>query len=719
MSETQSTSVVDACGQAMDLQRAGHLDQAAALYRSILDTDPAHAVANHCLGMLMIQRRRAEEGLPLLLVALNLEPQVPDYWLGVIEAQLQCDDIGAAQETLTLGRRHGLAGRAVDELATRVATRGRPAPPAATAHAKSKQKVGASHTEWKLARQLRKQDAALATLIAQKRIADAVVLARSMTERFPRHGLAWKRLGALLWWQGQAESAVLPMQNAVRLLPNDAEAHSNLGLVSLLRKRRDEALVLLQRAVDLDPTFAAAHYHLGMTHLVEHRFADAESSLQRAVALRPDYLTTEVKPVHSDLLFMRSHNPTVDPDMLFSEHRRFGELIEPPDALRHRHTNSQDPERRLRIGFVSGDFQDHSVAMFLEPVVARLNRMPEFDLRAYYNHVVEDAVTRRLKICMPQWHPVSGLSDRDFVQRIGDDGIDILVDLSGHTSQNRLRALACKPAPVQVSWLGYPGTTGLLSMDYYLADAEWLPPGRFDAQFTEKLVHLPDRWAFVPHADAPPVNRLPALEHGRLTFGSFHRWSKINNATLAAWAALLRALPDSTLLLAPISETQQPTAIASFAAHGIDASRLKFQGRRSMALYLGLHNQVDIGLDTQPYAGATTSMHSLSMGVPTLTIAGPTAAAHAGAGINRHVGLEAFVAGTPAEFVERGLYWAQHLSELAAIRADLRSHLARSPGGQPDLIVRHLSLAFRHMWRRWCQELPAESFASAALDPSA
>jgi predicted O-linked N-acetylglucosamine transferase (SPINDLY family) len=356
--------------------------------------------------------------------------------------------------------------------------------------------------------------------------------------------------------------------------------------------------------------------------------------------------------------------------------------------------------------------------MFLEPVVSRMAGSPGVSLHAYSNYAAEDKVTARLRGYFEHWHSVAGLPDPDLARQISEDGIDILVDLSGHTAENRLRTFARKPAPIQASWLGYPGTTGLTAVDYYIADPCWLPPGRFDSLLSEKLAYLPDRWAFEPHADASAVNELPALEAGRLTFGIFHRSGKINSLSLGLWCELLLELPDSSLLLAGISsEGEKETMIVRFAAHGIPRERLTFHERCSMEDYLALHQRVDIALDTQPFAGATTTMHSLSMGVPTLTVAGETSMGRAGTGIMAQVGLDGFVAASAADFARTGRYWAEHLTDLAVVRAGLRARLGSSPGGQPALIAAHLEGAFRHMWRRWCAGLPAESFHSCAPPP--
>jgi predicted O-linked N-acetylglucosamine transferase (SPINDLY family) len=655
--------------------------------------------------------------------------------LGYIEALIAAGQRDAATETLSLARRHGLTGQAVDDLAARLAA-------TASARTQPDEAIGCEVARSSALKPVkyRKNDRTrarpskpsrlslvgdqartLQSLIEKKRIPEALALARRITLRYPEHGPGWKQLGALLWWQNKCDEALIPMRNSVRLLPDDAEAHSNFGMALFRDKKIDEATQYFRRAIAIDPRCAAAHYHLGMYLVMEQQFAEAEASLRAAVSLRPDYLDAEVRPVYSDLLFLFSHNPQLDADTLFAEHRRFGELIETPlRAAWPRHANVKDPGRRLRIGFVSGDFRDHAVATFLEPLLAQLTQRHDVELHAYYNNDGDDWVTTRLRGFFHHWHPIAILSDVDATQAIIADGIDILVDLYGHTGLNRLAAFARKPAPIQVSWLGYPGTTGLQAMDYYLTDRHWLPPGRFDHLFTEKLVYLPDRWAFERHADVPAVNGLPALESGHLTFGSFHRSNKINDSTLRLWCDLLLALPHSSLLLAgTLPGAPRKTLIERFAAHGIPQGRLDFHERCSVPLYLALHHRVDLALDTHPYAGGTTTMHSLSMGVPTLTLAGTTPAGRAGAGILGQVGLDGFTATDDADFVAKGLYWARHLSELAEVRAGLPARMRLSPGGQPALFAAHFAGALRHMWRRWCAGLPAESFHSSALAPDA
>jgi predicted O-linked N-acetylglucosamine transferase (SPINDLY family) len=412
-----------------------------------------------------------------------------------------------------------------------------------------------------------------------------------------------------------------------------------------------------------------------------------------------------------------AHNQSVRADALFAEHCRYGEYFE--RSLRAswpRHANGRDPKRRLKVGFVSGDLFEHSVANFIGPIFAQLKDSLDMEVHVYYTNTLHDEVSRRLQGFCRHWNAIRDLSDVDLAAKIMQDGIDVLIDLSGHTRLNRLPMFARKPAPIQISWLGYPGTTGLKAMDYYFADSDWLPRNRCDPQFTEKLVYLPARWAFEPHACAPAVGSLPSLQTGHLTFGSFHRMEKISPSTRSLWSQLLLALPRTKLLLVGIArEHQRDELRQSFAAHGIAADRLAFHDRCPTNVYLELHHQVDIALDTQPYSGATTTMHSLSMGVPTFTVPGTTSQARACAGILGNIGLSGFVAADAGDLIEKARYWAERLPELAELRADLRPRLERSPLGQPSHIVRHFETALRHMWVRWCSRLPATSFATQDL----
>ena len=698
-------SADELCAKAVKLQIAGGLDVAEEIYRAILQAEPAHAAANHCLGLLLVHAGRPAQGLPHLLAALNGKPEIPDYWLGYLEALLLAGNVDEAKATLALGRQHGLAGKAVEDFAGRLAASVAPKPSV------ERQPTRASRR--REAQRARDDEDALLAVINQGRFADGRTLARSLTERYPERGLGWKVHGALLWAEQEQDEALAAMRTAVRLLPQDAEALRNLGAALNEVSLFEEAEICLRRAVQIDPQSIPAANDLGENHWLQGRPDEAEALFRSAIALTSRHPTTATTDkLYTGLLFSMSCNPGVDGDALFAEHCRAGEYLEGRRRVSQtRHSNDPDTKRRLQVGFVSGDLWNHSVANFIEPVVAQLQHSQNVELHAYYNKDFEDKVTRRLRGYFRHWCPVLRLTDEQLANQIREERIDVLIDLSGHTSLNRLRAFAHKPAPIQASWIGYPGTTGMRSMDYYLADKHFLPPGQFDRYFTEKLVYLPANVPFQPYDSAPPVNALPALTAGSIRFGSFNRLHKVNAATIKLWSELLRALPDATMLIGGIpQDSHQNSLIDQFAAQGIVRERLTFHPRCSMQAYLGLHHQVDICLDAYPYTGGTTTVHALWMGVPTLTVAGPTPAARQGAAILGQLELDDFIAGSTEDFVAKGVYWAKNLALLAQVRGDLRNRWQRSPARRPDRIAESLERALRHMWTRWCEGLPPESF---------
>ena len=716
-----------ACAEAMNHQIAGRLDLAEQIYRDIVNTEPKHAAANHCIGMLYVQRQRPREGLPYLLTALEANPQVPDYWLGYLEALLASGQGVEARQVFAVAQAHGLDGPAAQEFSRRLAPSTMPAvaaphpptaaphPLAAAARPAAAQPRSQRAERRRTGRAARGMERSLFGLVKSGNFAEALRAAQNITALFPERGAGWKTLGAVLWAGERRDEGVAAMKKAAQLLPDDAEAHSNLGAALTKLERYDEAEIHLHRALEINPDFAAAYIPLGDIYVMQGRYAEAEAVLRKSIALSPGVREHDEELRRTSLLFVLSHSPGVDPERLFAEHRQVGAFLEGQFRSSWvQHRNVADPVRPLKVGMVSGDFRNHPVADFLEPILAQLRRYQDLELHGYYNNTVTDAVTGRLTGYFRHWRAVSKLNDAQLAKQVMDDKIDILLDLSGHTALNRLNTFARKPAPIQVSWLGYPGTTGLSeAMDYYLGDDRWLPPGEFDRFFSEKLVYLPDRWAFQPHAGAPDVSELPALETGQLTFGSFHRLVKINSFTVRLWADLMLALPGSTLVLVGNPPDRgQRLLVERFNALGIETGRLSLHDRCPMDRYLAIHNQVDIALDAQPYSGGTTTMHSLSMGVPTLTLAGTTSTARAAAGILAGVGLHEFIAANAAEFVEKGVYWANHLQLLAEVRSGLRRRLAQSPCGNPELIAAHVSGALRQMWTRWCAGLAPASFRS-------
>lgn len=711
--------------QAMQAARhetaAGNLDQALALYEAVFELQPGHAGAHHALAALARQAGDLAVAIPHYAAALEGDPATAAHWLDYLAALVEARQFAAAGDLLALGRANGLQDPALDDIDRLLADAS--APDAAEI------------------------DAA-AALFAQERLDEADVVARSLIERFPQHPFGWKLLGGVAHRRGASEQALHGMAMAARFDPDDGEALSNLGLLLMRANRLDEAEITLRRAIVQQPANADAHNHLAITLAELGRLPDAQASASTALALEPHHERSNITyalvlqcqsrlveavatyrallernpnntDAHSNLLFCLSEMAGITPEALFAEHLHYGRQVARNIAAPAPFDNTPDPDRRLRIGFVSGDLRNHAVATFIEPIFERLSGRPGVELYAYYTHTLNDAVSDRLRGYLDQWRRVSMLDDAALEQQVRADGIDILFDLSGHTSFNRLPAFARRMAPLQVSWMGYPGTTGLAAMDYLLADRKFLPHGRFDHLFTEKLVQLPLSAPFEPYANAPDVGPLPALENGHITFGSFNRLSKINRQVVQAWAALLRAVPDARLVVAGMPAGDGYGQLLSWLEdEGIAKQRLEFHGRTGMDDYLALHNRIDLALDTFPYTGGTTTLHAGWMGVPTLTLAGGTVPGRQSASFLEHNGLTQFIAHDVDDFVARGVAICADLHALATIRASLRGRYILPESDTMTQVADGVEHALRLMWRRWCQGLPPESF-EVPLPPAA
>jgi len=508
-------------------------------------------------------------------------------------------------------------------------------------------------------------------------------------------------VGALLGQLGQHEKALEHFQRAIKSDPGNADGHFNLGVTLATIDQPHAAIASFQRALSIRPDHADSYVGLANALKDLGQFEQALDSVRRALELDP-----ECALAHNNLLFIHNYLADQPAALLLGDARRFGDMaakLAPPYT---EWPNPLDAERCLRVGFVSGDLRDHPVGYFLESVLAALSSQTSgrIELFAYPNHSDGDITSQRLKAHCKGWHVVQHLSDDVFARLIRDDGIDILIDLSGHTAHNRLPVFARKPAPVQATWLGYFATTGVAAIDYLIADHWALPPEQ-EAHFSEQIWRLPEtRLCFTPPATDIAVGPLPALANGHVTFGSFNNLSKMNDAVVALWAQVLNAVPHSRLFLkyqqlGEVSVRQSTSE--RFAVHGIAADRLIFEGYVPRANYLAAYQRVDIALDPFPFPGGTTTVEALWMGIPVLTLAGERFLSRQGVGLLMNAGLPEWVAADPHDYVARAVAHAGDLQRLASLRRGLRKQVLDSPVFDAPRFARHFETALRNMWRTW------------------
>jgi protein O-GlcNAc transferase len=406
----------------------------------------------------------------------------------------------------------------------------------------------------------------------------------------------------------------------------------------------------------------------------------------------------------SNLIYTLNMHPGYEPSAIWAEHRLWGQTFaDPLTAASRPHSNDRTPERRLRVGYVSAHFKEHAVNFFVEPILAH-HRPEQVEVYCYANLLQGDATTERLRGYAQHWREIAALADQQVADMIRADQIDILVDLSGHIAGNRLQVFAHKPAPLQVTYIGYQNTTGMAAMDFRLTDDWSDPPGTTDAFYTEKLVRLPRSFfCYQPSANAPAVVPLPATTRGYVTFGSFNNFAKVTPQVLAAWAEILARVPDSRLI---ILADAVPSLLAymaqSFAEGGIAADRVEVAARRPRSDYLELINGVDIALDPFPFQGHTTTCDALWQGLPVVTLAGQTYAQRFGSSTLMTLGLNDLVTPTIEAYVQTAVELAADHESLAKLRDGLRQRMIDSPLADYSAFTANLETQYQTLWRNCC-----------------
>jgi len=640
--------------EARRLREGGELPAAEALARKILAAEPQNAEARHELGLLALQAGQPKVAAEFLGEAIALRPSAE--WE---------NDLGIALGT------GGERDAAMAAFRRAIAQDG--------GFLKARNNLGNLY-------------------LAQENFAEAKTLFEGALEQKPDYPEALNNLGVAELGLGDSQAAERAFRQATEARADYVDAHNNLGNVLKERAAFSKAEAAYRQAILCDPEHADAHNNLGSLLKDEARHDEAGSAFSRSLALGGG------ASAHSNALFCANFCAPAGAAS-YEAHVAWAKRHEGPAGPAH--GNAPEEGRRLRVGYVSPDLRAHSVAFFLEPLLAAHDR-DAVELFAYGRVARPDGVTARLRERFDHWRDISGWDAARLADGVRADGIDLLVDLAGHTAKNDLVAFGRKPAPVQLSWLGYPNTTGLAAMDYRLTDGLADPKGA-EAHHREALLRLDGGFlCYRLEADLPPVGPLPMQACGQVTFGSFNQLAKLTDPVLAAWAGILRRVVGARLLLKarPLADAGVRAGLAArFAKLGIGDERLTLLGfAEDRAAHLAHYAAVDIALDPFPYNGTTTSFEALAMGVPVLSLEGASHAGRVGVSILRRLGLDDWLAADADAYVAAAAAFAARPEALATLRASLRPRLAASPLTDSARFAREVEAAYRSVWKKWCRQ---------------
>lgn len=501
---------------------------------------------------------------------------------------------------------------------------------------------------------------------------------------------------------GRVDDAAQLYREILKVDPNHADALQLLGAVAHQQGAHAEAVALLQRSLAVDPLGPRTWNNLGEALRAMGQLDEAEYALREAVRISPQYSLA-----HSNLLLTLQSDPRISPQRMLDEHLAWGRAhADPLTPAVAQYNNAPDPARRLNIGYVSPDLRRHSVAYFAEPLI-RAHDRGQVSITCYYSFARSDEVTARIRASVDRWRDISSMNDDAVVDQIRADGIDILVDLCGHMAKNRLLVFARRPAPVQVTYLGYPNTTGMRAMDYRLTDALSDESGKTDAFHSERLVRLPTcLWCYQPPPDAPAVR--PRDQDAPLTFGSFNKFPKHTSQVARLWARIIQSVPQSRLMLKSKSLVDPGTASAArrmFMDAGVPQDRVDLRSwDQTVGGHFDLYNSVDIGLDPFPYNGTTTTCEALWMGTPVVTLAGNTHVARVNVSLLSNAGLSELIAYDEEDYVRIAVELANDAERLRSLRTSLREQMRRSPLMDADRFARDVEAAYRSVWQTWCAQ---------------
>ena len=514
----------------------------------------------------------------------------------------------------------------------------------------------------------------------------------------PNHAQSHNNLGVVFVELGEVQKAISCYQKAISIQPNYADAHYNLGNVLDKLNKHQEAIICYEKVIQINPNYVAAHYNQGNALKELGEFKKAISCYQKAINSKHNYA-----PAYNNMLFTLLYMEKTDSKYYLSKTKEFRSSLKPiNDDLLLKYQFNIKP-KKLRIGFVSGDFREHPVGFFLLDTLNHLKNN-DLELIAYSNSQIKDSLSIKLKSHFTIWHEIASQSNMDVINKIRKDGIHVLVDLSGHSEKNRLPIFINKPAPVQVSWVGYPGSTGIPEIDYLIGDP-FVTPENMNGHFTEKIFRLPNIWVCFTAPDFDvQISDLPVIKNGYVTFGSFNHLSKINDEVISLWSKILKSIPKSKIFL----KTKQlnnsylkEKIISQFKENGINLNSIILEGSSSRSKLLNSYNKVDIALDPFPYSGGVTSLEAIWMGVPVLTKKGFRFVSHTTESINHNSGMSDWVANDENEYVKKAIKFSTNLELLTGINKSLRQVALESPLFNSTLFAKQLNNAFWEMWNNF------------------
>jgi predicted O-linked N-acetylglucosamine transferase (SPINDLY family) len=533
--------------------------------------------------------------------------------------------------------------------------------------------------------------------LSERQLDEAENLLERATQLKPSRIEAWIRLAIVQELKGKPIPSATALYQALKLDPQNDVARTNLSSVLAGLSNAHEAEKLLLGVLKSAPraevfaVLGTVYKDLGFIDLSLDCYAKAL-----------DMSTTVGE--YQNFLYTLLYDPSLDDVEVAEQHRdwakQFAEPLRPADPPR---SSRPDPDRPLRIGYVSGHYRDHAVTLFSRPMILAHDR-DAFHITCYSSGTASDAMTNEFREFAHQWRDISLTDDEAAAKQVREDEIDILVDLAGHIGGNRLLLFARKPAPIQMTYLGYQHTTGMDVMDYRITDAVADPPGATDHLYVEKLLRLdPSFFVYAPSDYAPDVEPPPVEKNGYITFGCLNNPTKHGATAVQAWAELLRAVPDSRLLLlGPTAHDADPRVAKLFESHGLGADRVHFIGKRSRKIYLENYSQIDVALDPFPFSGHTTTCDALWQGVPVITLAGKTYASRMSTSTLTQARFPQWIAQTPQQYVDIAINLAGDRSALASLRQNMREHLRSAPILDAARFTRSLEAAYRTIWQHWC-----------------